>query len=362
MASGVVLVGLLASAAAADPPPGGGSLPPGQWIAFQFDPANIPYQGTVTISVVDGSTGSTADLWGPLGNWPATWSTGGLSLTQADPNPCTIVEHPVTSCTFNVSGNPNTYQNLLFGLNLTQDQVNAFQQTITLAPPATTTTTQPPAPDSTFTGPGELTSPGAFTFRAPDHPGVTYSWTLLFNGRQVDQQPGPRYTPPARIFSTPGTYTLRLTAANAVGQSEHEVSFVIAPQPQTPAPQTPPPQPPPAAPAQHPPVGSHPSPTPSFTQVSFTPHLTDFATPKPGAVQPVTVIWLWRPDWFQATTKQKPKTAGRPGGVARAAVSVGSNRGGPSATPWLAGLATFGIFGAAWLAVRRRRVRTSILD
>jgi hypothetical protein len=43
-------------------------------------------------------------------------------------------------------------------------------------------------------------------------------------------------------------------------------------------------------------------------------------------------------------------------------VSVNANRGGPSATPWLAGLATFGIFGAAWLAVRRRRVRTSILD
>jgi hypothetical protein len=359
IASGLLVVGVLAAAASAvDAPPGpyAGPLPPGTWIAFQFDSTSISFAGTVTLSVVDGSTASTADLWGADGSWPGSWSTGGLGLTQVDPNPCTLALHPTQSCVFRVSGSPTTYQNLLFGLNLTPQQVQSFQQTVTLNPPPTTTTTQPPAPDSTFSGPGELTTPGAFTFRAPGQLGVTYTWTLFLNGAQVDVQAGTAYTPPARIFSTPGTYTLRLTAASAVGQSEHEVSFVVAP------PQQPPPAPPPP-PAASPqaPVGLHPTPAPLFTQVSFTPHLTDFATPKPGAVQPVTVIWLWRPDWFQATT-EKPKTAGRPKTVTRAAVSVGASRGGPSATPWLAGLATFGIFGAAWLAVRRRRVRTSILD
>jgi hypothetical protein len=358
--SGLVVVGALAGAVGAvDAPPGpfAGSLPSGTWIAFQFDSTSISFGGTVTLSVVSGSTASTADLWGAQAAWPGSWSTGGLSLNQLDPGPCTLALHPTQSCPFKVSGTPNTYQNLVFGLNLTPQQGQSFQQSVTLNPPPTPTTTPPPAPDSTFSGPGELTTPGSFTFRAPGQFGVTYTWTLFLNGAQADLQTGTAYTPPARIFGTPGTYTLRLTAANAVGQSEHEVSFVVAP-PQQPSP--PAPQPPPAASPQAP-VGFHPTPAPQFTQVSFTPRLTDFATPKPGAVQPVTVIWLWRPDWFQSAT-QKPKTAGRPKRVTRAAVSVGSSRGGPSATPWLAGLATFGIFGAAWLAVRRRRVRTSIVD
>jgi hypothetical protein len=75
----------------------------------------------------------------------------------------------------------------------------------------------------------------------------------------------------------------------------------------------------------------------------------------------VTVIWLWRPDWFQ--TAEAARTAGRPSAVKRARVSVDAKASaGPSATPWLAGLATFGIFGFVWILARRRRVRTSILD
>jgi PKD domain-containing protein len=364
MASGALLVGLLATAAGAvvDQPPGpyAGPIPPGNWIAFHVDPNPVPYHGTVTLSVVSGSTATTADLWGATGAWPTTWQfSGGPTLNQV--STCTVAQHP-TSCTFNIQSpaSQTEYQNLLFGLNLTPPQVSNFQQSVTFDGPPTTTTTQPPAPSSTFSGPGELTTPGSFTFTAPGQFGVTYTWTLFFNGGRADApQTGTSYTPPAQIFNTPGTYTLRLTAAGPTGQSEHEVSFIIPP-PQ----QAAPPPPPPQQPAPHPQtsLGFHPAAAPSFTQVSFTPHLADFSTPKPGAVQPVTVIWLWRPDWFQATANQKPKTAGRPRSVTRAAVSVGSNRGGPSATPWLAGLATFGIFGAAWLAVRRRRVRTSILD
>ncbi len=370
-ASLVVVLAGPASAATVSPPPGpyAPTWPPAapapQWIAFQFDSTSISNGGTVTLSAASGGATPT-QLWGSSGSWPGSWSVGGLTLAQAGPGPCTVAAHPTQSCEFKVVSSPNTYSQVVFGLNLTDSQAQNFSQTIQYEAPATTTTTQPPAPSSRFSGPGELATPGSFTFTPPaDNPaGVAYTWTLLFNGNQIDskqcQGPSCTYTPPASIFNTPGTYTMRLQATGPTGQSENEVPFIVpAPQP---APPPPPQQPPPPAAQPQASTGAHPGSAPAFTQVSFTPRLTDFATPKPGAVQPVTVIWLWRPDWFQATTNQKPKTAGRPTGASRAAVSVGSNRGGPSATPWLAGLAMFGIFGAAWLAVRRRRVRTSILD
>jgi hypothetical protein len=277
-----------------------------------------------------------------------------------DTNPCSLALHPATSCTFKVSGSPGTYNKVLFGVNVPPDQVQNLQQNITVPSPTTTTPpTQPPPPppSALFSGPpnNQLTPADHFTFNSPNAPGVTYTWTLSFNNGQIDQQSGPSYTPPASIFQTPGQYTLTLRAED---QNTHRFSesppaqFLIEPQP------SPPPQH--ASPAS-PPVAGPSAPAQSVTQVSFAPRLPAFATPKPGAVQPVTVIWLWRPDWFQSAAGQV-KTRGRPSGVRRAAVSVNANRGGPSATPWLAGLATFGIFGAAWLAVRRRRVRTSILD
>jgi len=367
-----LLLGLLAGPASADAysPPPGGTLPSTQWIAFQFDSTSISNGDTVTLSVVGGSTGTTADLWGASGNWPGSWSTGGLNLSQVDASPCTVAAHPTQSCAFKVTSSPATYQNLLFGLNLTSNQVQTFQQTIEYKAPPTTTTTPPPAPDPTFNAPPpQLTSADHFTFtvQSPKSSAI-YTWTLTRGGTTtpVDTQSGANltsYTPPPGIFAVPGIYNLTLTAADPnthASRTSPAASFLVPTPPQSPPPQSPPPQSPP--PQVNQPVTPAPAAAPrSITQVSLTPRLTDFATPKPGAVEPVTVIWLWRPDWFQATAN-RPKTAGRPRSVARAAVSVGSNRGGPSATPWLAGLATFGIFGAAWLAVRRRRVRTSILD
>jgi hypothetical protein len=192
-----------------------------------------------------------------------------------------------------------------------------------------------------------ISGPGQFAFQSPNAAGVTYTWVLQLNGQKVDQQNGPSYTPPASIFNLPGEYTLTLVATDGLmHQSFHSVGFQVQghPQQQSPTP----------APAQ--PAVSLPS---SVTKVSNVPQLVNFSTPRPGAVQPVTVIWLWKPDWFQNTGR--PKTAGTPTGVKRASVTV-DPKGSPSATPWLAGLAVFGIFGGAWLAVRRRRVRTSILD
>ncbi|HEV2311255.1 MAG TPA: hypothetical protein VGU73_12105 [Acidimicrobiia bacterium] len=262
-----------------------------------------------------------------------------------------------------MTGNSGTFNNVLFAAGtLTPDQVNNLEQNITVTTPTTVPSTPPSPPNTTFTGPpnGLLTGPGQFSFQSPGVFGVTYTWTLLFNGQQVDQQQGTSYTPPSSIFTTPGQYTLTLRASDSAypnGVTSQPVQFEISP-PTNPTPQpspTPGPAPTPAAPAPvSPPALTH------LSTVSYVP-LSNFDVPTPAAIRPVTVIWLWRPDWFQ--TAEAARTAGRPSAAKRASVSVDAkSTAGPSATPWLAGLATFGIFGFAWILVRRRRVRTSILD
>ncbi len=332
-----------------------GSSPGTSWVVFSV--AQHGSQATVSIGPNGGPPANNAQTLFPSG-WPSNFSDGGVSFSAAAPCPTTPPDVS-QSCTYNVSGSGTV--NLYAG-NVPQNvpkQPTSFTPpttTTTAAPTTTTTTTTAPAqppPDSTFTGPptGVVTGPGQFTFQSPNASGVTYAWVLQLNGQKVDQANGPSYTPPASIFNVPGEYTLTLVATDGLmHQSFHSVSFQVQGHPQ-PQPQAQPQaEPTPALPAVS---------APSVTKVSNVPQLVNFSTPKPGAVQPVTVIWLWKPDWFQNTGR--PKTAGRPTAVKRASVSVDA-KGSPSATPWLAGLAVFGIFGGAWLAVRRRRVRTSILD
>jgi hypothetical protein len=190
----------------------------------------------------------------------------------------------------------------------------------------------------------------------------------MSNGAQVDQQSGPTYTPPSSIFQSPtATYTLSLTVTDGLKQSaSNNVSFEVdtsvgakpPPQSPPPSPSSPPAQGPVATPGASTPVLSR----PTLNAVSYAPQLARFATPTPGAVQPVTVIWLWRPNWFQ--TAQTAKTAGQPKAVKRADVSVDPAHAGngQNATPELAALAAFGIFGFGWILFKRRRVRSALLD
>ena len=375
LASALTLGGLATAAGAAVTSPPGPNTPPTPpgWIAFQLTSTNLTVGSTVQIAVAGGSTVGAAQFFsGP--DWPPSWSGGGVTL-QAQGGPCALADHPGASCDYTVTGNAGTFDNVLFAAgSIPPDQVNALEQTITVTTPTTQPTVPPPPPSATFSGPpnGLLTGPGQFTFQAPGQSGVTYTWTLLFNGHQADQQQGATYTPPATIFNTPGQYTLTLTASDAAfpnGVTSQPVSFEIS------APANPLPPPPPGAPSASPaPAPAAPVPAaggpaappaspPALTRlstVSYVP-LSHFDTPTPAAIRPVTVIWLWRPDWFQ--TAEAARTAGRPRAVRRASVSVNARgAAGPSATPWLAGLATFGIFGFAWILLRRRRVRTSILD
>jgi hypothetical protein len=362
----LAVVGLAAPAGADVTSPPGPNTPPAApgWIAFQLSSTNLTVGSTVQVSVAGGSTvGASQFFTGP--DWPTSWSGDGLSLQYQGNTPCTLASNPSSSCAYTVTGNGGTFDNVLFGAgSIPADQVSALEQTVTVTTPTTQPTTPPTPPGTNFNGPmnGPLTGPGQFTFQAPGESGVTYTWTLLFNGQKVDQQQGSTYTPPASIFSTPGNYTLTLNASDSAfpnGANPTSVSFEVLPPAPGPSPSPAPgpgPSPTPAAPAPpvSPPALAH------LSTVSYVP-LSNFDTPTPAAIRPVTVIWLWRPDWFQ--TAEAARTAGRPSGVKRASVSIDAKgTAGPSATPWLAGLATFGIFGFAWILVRRRRVRTSILD
>lgn len=93
-----------------------------------------------------------------------------------------------------------------------------------------------------------------------------------------------------------------------------------------------------------------------------------FAPPRParsaltgrGPGVDSSVVWLWRPDWYQQTTETQtlPQTTGSPLLKGRRDIVVSSTNAPTSnAGPWLAGLAAFGLIGIGWVLNKRRRVR-----
>lgn len=73
-----------------------------------------------------------------------------------------------------------------------------------------------------------------------------------------------------------------------------------------------------------------------------------------------SVVWLWRPEWYQPTTETQtlPQTTGSPLLKDRRDIVVSSTKAPTSdAGPWLAGLGAFGLIGIGWVLNKRRRVR-----
>ena len=71
-----------------------------------------------------------------------------------------------------------------------------------------------------------------------------------------------------------------------------------------------------------------------------------------------TVVWLWRPDWFQANTNALPQTSGQADLKGETAVVIADDP--PTdtnAAPWLAGLGAFGLIGAGFVINRWYRWR-----
>jgi hypothetical protein len=362
-----------ATPAAADPPVNG-PLQPGQWIAFQLSDTSPPvFQRSPT-------------LWGPVGlnrlgnaplnilasepgpggqpGWPSNFSSGGVTLQRADQ----FCDLAATSCRYYATGVGGQFFSAASGGGAgVPADLGQYSQTLNLMPPA--------QPVATFTLPagGALPSAGSFTFDGSGSSGglpgaLTYHWTLTPQSGTPFNQDGPQstFTPPASIFNQNGQYCVTLVVVasdNASARQGPSCFSVTVSNPPTP-PQAPPPGPPQAPATPAPPAASGPAPAASL---SFATSLPNFALPVPGAAQQVTVIWLWKPDWFKPTPSgvgKSVRTAGRPKAVKRASVSVtrSANRTSPSATPWLAGLGAFGIFGAGWVAFRRRNLRSSLLD
>jgi hypothetical protein len=364
-----------ATPATADPPPGVGPLQPGEWIAFTlsnnsppvFQRNPNPLWGPVTLNRLGNAPLSALPSEpGPGGQpgWPRTFS----GLQRADQF-CALSQ---ASCQYYATG-PAGQQPFFFaasGGGAGVPDLSQYQGSLTLVPPA--------QPVATFTRPagGALPSAGSFTFDGSGSSGglpgaLTYHWTLTPQSGSAFNQDGPQssFTPPASIFNQNGQYcvTLVVTASDSASASRGPSCFgVTVSNPPTPpqAPPTPPQAPPTPPQTPAPPAASGPAPA---APLSFAKPLPNFAVPVPGAAQQVTVIWLWKPDWFQALKSgvgKSVRTAGRPKAVKRASVSVtqSANRTSPSATPWLAGLGAFGIFGAGWVAFRRRNLRSSLLD
>lgn len=367
-----------ATPAAADPPPPTwvGALQPGQWIAFTLSntsppvfkrspnvlwgPVTLNRQGNAPLSALGFENGSGGQ------GWPGTFSAPGVTLQRAD-NFCALSQ---PSCQYYATGGGGQFFFAASGGGAGVPDLSQYNQgSLTLAPPA--------QPVATFTLPagGALPSAGSFTFDGSGSSGglpgaLTYQWTLIpAAGQPYSPPPGPQstFTPPASIFNQNGQYCVTLVVTASDGASAHQgpsCFSVTVSNPPTP-PQAPPPGPP-QAPATPAPPAAAPGPAPA-APLSFAKPLPNFAVPVPGAAQQVTVIWLWKPDWFKPTPSgvgKSVRTAGRPKAAKRASVSVtqSANRTSPSATPWLAGLGAFGIFGAGWVAFRRRNLRSSLLD
>jgi hypothetical protein len=366
-----------ATPAAADPPPPGwvGPLQPGQWVAYQLSSTSPPVVqrnpskwGPVSLNRLGNAPvsalGSEAGPGGQPG-WPMTFSGNGVTLQRANQF-CDIGS---SSCQYYVTAGPGQFFFAASGGGAGVPDLSQFNQGgLSLAPP--------PQLVASFNPPtgGTLPSSG-FTFDGSgSHDGLpgnlSYRWTLTPANGQPFTQDGPQssFSPPASIFSQNGQYcvTLVVTASDGTTANQGPSCFAVTISNPTPTPpQAPPPQaPPPQTPAPLPNAGAGAAPA---APLSFAKSLPNFATPVPGAEQQVTVIWLWKPDWFQATPSgvgKAVKTAGRPKAVKRASVSVvqSAHRSSPSAAPWLAGLGAFGIFGAGWVAFRRRSLRSSLLD
>lgn len=373
---------VIATPAAADPPPWVGALAPGQYVAFTVSNTNPPVfkrnpdtlwgpvtltrQGNAPVTALQSEPGP-----GGQPGWPSTFSSSGVTLTRADAF-CGIA---ATSCQYYfTSGGGHPFFFATSGGGAGVPDLSQFNQgSLNLAPP--------PPPTATFTLPagGTLPSAGSFTFDGSGSSGglpgaLNYRWTLTPQGGGTCTgctQEGPQssFTPPSSIFNQDGQYcvTLTVTSSDGASATQGPSCFAVTISKPTPTPPQSPPPSPPQTPGAGPPAAAPAAGPAPAAPVSFAKPLPNFAVPVPGAVQQVTVIWLWKPDWFQpspAALGKAAKTAGRPKPVKRASVSVtqSAHHSSPSAAPWLTGLGAFGIFGAGWVAYRRRNLRSSLLD
>jgi len=374
-------LGLTAAPAAADPvPPPGWNSPAGGWVQFQLDSYDLSPGNTVTLSRSFGpgdlltafsNWSDPAVLNGPQG-WPTVFSAGGITLERID-----HCDYTNSSCGYRFLSGQGEFWVAASDVDANGNPINdpfgAPHGTVTTPPPTTTPTTPPPNPGQvvgnvTFT-PGTGGAPGTASFNATGSMlpgGVTpsgYRWTLqnLAGGApQSFDCASTTCAPPAHITLDPGaTYDVTLTLIDANGVPGTPSSTALLAVPAAQAPADPGPAPPSGGGGGLPAGGGGGFPGVFARPVSRAPASLTGGT---GEAFP-TVVWLWRPEWFQGNANALPQTAGEPEVKGKTAVVIADSPAptDTNAAPWLAGLGAFGLIGAGFVINRWLRWRAAHL-
>ena len=367
-------------------PPPGWTDQPSAWVGFTFStlsPAPIGRTGNYEPITVT-REGSFTDLIGAFDNWdqrdtngdgvpddtgwPAIWEAGGVRLERVD-----WCDAQSTQCQYTVAAGAGQPVNFFAGTVPTNpdgspqfDPARFFQGSLSLPTPPelfvdyVRGVTGIPGTDG---GPGyiRLDAGPSYDGTQGNIDGLTYAWnvtrlsdgaTFGGSGRVADIQ-----------LDQDGFYCVVLTVTAADGYTRDSgacdiastfqisgVARVVVP--------TPGPTP---APGGGPPAGGG-APAGGVPDVVFSnpaPRAPASLGGGGGAASAPTIVWLWRPEWFQPTVDAAlPKTSGRPEvkGSAEIVVST-AGPDGASAGPWLVGLGAFGLLGGGYLFNRFRRVR-----
>ncbi len=383
--AGAAVVALAAPAFAsggASDPPGWSGATPGEWVAFTVDnPTAVAIGRTGNYQPVtirrDAHLGATSletafsgwpmrdtnadGIPDELG-WPEVWSDGGVTLTRSDWCVATA-----NSCAYQVTdpgpfhfagGDPPAGGNGLPDYSVFPG-LQSIQKSAT--PQLNITFGWDP---STATTPANGTTPGHLTLDASASDGLP--GLLVFDWTVTRQSDGTQFTQQGATvgfdLDKDDVYCVSVKVTNTADNYSKEYGapdckFVDKVTPQ-------------AAPGSGGPggsggVGGLPASAPSSapTVVFAPPRRTRSALTGGGAGGNVdsSVIWLWRPEWYQSSTQTQtlPQTGGRTPLRGRADIVVTSRKKPDSnAGPWLAGLAAFGLIGTGWVINKRRQVRS----
>jgi len=369
-------------------PPGWRDPGSGAWVAFTFDdttlapvsrhdtrwgPVTIRRSTSVGLNLADAFTSESWDVRdGPQPGiseygWPGTWQLGDIELQRVD----WCDRDTATSCQyyavggagqrlFFAAGNPTTE-----GIPDPEFLLQFDQQTaLALGAPSDLDIVFSWDP-STATTPANGTTPGRLTLDASgssDH----YPGTLVFDWVVTRASDSKTFTasPDAVAhfeLDADDVYCVALTVTNTdpanrfsktYGVDGADCQFVTGVAPQA------------SAGAGSggsgvggiPTTGNEAAPTVAFAPAGP----PESALTGSGSSAGAGVVWLWQPDWYQASsqTQTLPQTSGAPRLKARADIVVSGEKAPDSnAGPWLAGLGAFGLIGVGWVLNKRRRVR-----
>jgi hypothetical protein len=375
--AGIASMTAAPSAGADDPvaPPGwtGNGAPPGSFVGFLVSPQNVPATdrvgGSAPVTLTRETTLSgqalldAFDNWEPRTlpdgtvqyGWPAVWAKNGVELHRV-----AWCDAAASQCQYTVTtGGPFYFAASTAPLDPTQviDLSRFAIGSLTKSPPP------PVVATLTYTkgGPGEL---GKLTLDGsgsndPLGGTLTFRWTITSqdpNNPKIWSGEGQVLT---QSITDPGTYCIDLQVVSSMDPShpvpagQQCITFTDGEVP--------------AKPVNLPSGGggggggaTAPAPSSSpIATVSFAKPSNRAPSVFGGGPSAPTVVWLWRPDFYQPTAdRQLPRTGGRPKLTGKTEILVSTEDGpaGASAGPWLGGLAAFGLIGGAFLLSRRRRM------